>query len=660
MFAISARLVYLQFSQYENLANRARQQQQNAIETSPQRGELLDRQGRQLARSVQTVSLFLDPDGLDTDTLDRNAQQLAQTLGLKQADLAKEFREAHAEKRRFIWIARRLDAALGEKIVAMKLPGLQTRLEPKRYYPNGPLASHVLGYVGLDGQGLGGVEQSYNAKISGEPGRLFLEKDANGKPYESYEIASKPGQTVVLTIDQTIQYLAEQSLLAAVQRSRAKSGSVIVLDPRSGEILALANAPTFDPNRVADAKPETRSNWALQNIYEPGSTFKIVAFSAAIENKLAKVDDHIDCQMGAITVAGRVIHDHHPYGSLTIAEALAKSSNVAAIKLGVRVGDETMYDYIRRFGFGAKTGIELPGETSGILRKVERWQPSSIGSIAIGQEIGVTPVQMVAAFGALANDGMRVAPHLIREVRNAEGAVVYRAQPEQRRVISAETAVALRGMLEGVTLHGTAKKAQLDGYSAAGKTGTAQKIDPRTKTYSSTKFVGSFVGFAPVSDPQVVIIVVIDEPAGAYHGGDVAAPIFREVAEQILPNLGVMPDIETSPVPELIAQVNDNPERAAKMREEQAQSEQQRQATMPTVDSNAGRSGEVVYAVATKKAMLMPDLRGRSVRDVARTCAQLGLQVEARGEGKVLKQNPSAGTEVSTGQLIYVDFGRLQ
>jgi len=660
MFAISARLVYLQFSQYENLANRARQQQQNAIETSPLRGELLDRQGRQLARSVQTVSLFLDPDGLDTDTLDRNAKQLAQTLGLKQADLAKDFREAHAEKRRFIWIARRLDAALGEKIVAMNLPGLQTRLEPKRYYPNGPLASHVLGYVGLDGQGLGGVEQSYNAKISGEPGRLFLEKDAYGKPYESYEIASKPGQTVVLTIDQTIQYLAEQSLLAAVQRSRAKSGSVIVLDPRSGEILALANAPTFDPNRVADAKPETRSNWALQNIYEPGSTFKIVAFSAAIENKLVKVDDHIDCQMGAVTVAGRVIHDHHPYGSLTIAEALAKSSNVAAIKLGVRVGDETMYDYIRRFGFGSKTGIELPGETSGILRKVERWQPSSIGSIAIGQEVGVTPVQMVAAFGALANDGMRVAPHLIREVRNAEGAVVYRAQPEQHRVISAETAIALRGMLEGVTLHGTAKKAQLDGYSAAGKTGTAQKIDPRTKTYSATKFVGSFVGFAPVSNPQVVIIVVIDEPAGAYHGGDVAAPIFREVAEQILPNLGVMPDIETSPVPELIAQVNEDPERAAKRREEQAQSEQQRQATMPTVDSNGGRGGEVVYAVATRKAMLMPDLPGRSVRGVARTCAQLGLQVEARGEGKVLKQSPSAGTEVSTGQLIYVDFGRLQ
>ena len=658
MLVVCARLIYLQFSQYEQLANRARQQQQNAIETSPERGELLDRQERQLARSVQTVSLFLDPDGLDVPTLDRNAQELAKSLNLKRTDLTAEFRKAHANKKRFVWIARRLDADHASKIVALNLPGVQTQLEPKRYYPNGSLAAHVLGYVGLDGKGLGGVEQFYNAKISGEPGQLFLERDANGKPYDGYEIAAKPGQTVVLTIDQTIQYQAEQALQAAVHQSRAKSGTVIVLDPRSGEILALANAPTFDPNRVSDAKPETRSNWALQNIYEPGSTFKIVAFSAALEKKLARVDDRIDCQMGAITVAGRVVHDHHPFGSLTIAEALAKSSNVAAIKLGIRVGDPTMYEYIRRFGFGSKTGIELPGETSGLLRKVERWQASSIGSIAIGQEIGVTPVQMVAAFGALANDGVRVAPHLIREVRDAGGNVVYRAQPEQRRVISAETAIALRGMLEGVTLSGTAKKAQLDGYSAAGKTGTAQKIDPKTRSYSATKFVGSFVGFAPVSNPQVVIIVVIDEPGGAYHGGDVAAPVFREVAEQILPALGVEPDIETKSAPELIAQNPENPERAAKVREDQAESEQQRKATMPTVDSNGGRGGEVVYAVATRKAILMPDLRGRSVRDVARTCAQLGLQVEARGEGKVLKQSPAAGTEVNTGQLIYVDFGR--
>jgi cell division protein FtsI (penicillin-binding protein 3) len=380
MVVVSARLVHLQFSQHEGLANRARQQQQNAIETSPQRGELLDRQGRQLARSVQTVSLFLDPGGLDFGQLECTAKQLSQSLGLKYKDLLAEFRAAQETKKRFVWIARRLDAEQANKIVELKLPGLQSLLEPKRYYPNGPLAAHILGYVGLDGDGLGGLERSYNAKISGEPGRLFLERDASGKPYESYEIASKPGNTVVLTIDQSIQYQAEQALNNAVRNSRAKSGTVIVLDPRSGEILALANAPSFDPNNIVGSSAETRSNWALQNIYEPGSTFKVVAFSAALEKKLARVDDHIDCQMGAITVAGRVIHDHHPFGSLTIAEALAKSSNVAAIKLGLRVGDETMYDYIKRYGFGSKTGIELPGETAGLLRKVERWQPSSIGS----------------------------------------------------------------------------------------------------------------------------------------------------------------------------------------------------------------------------------------------------------------------------------------
>lgn len=333
-------------------------------------------------------------------------------------------------------------------------------------------------------------------------------------------------------------------MTSAIAESNAKSGTAIVLDPHTGEILALANAPTFDPNDVGAASPAARANWALQNIYEPGSTFKIVAFSAAIEKGLAKPTDHIDCQMGSITVAKRVIHDAHPFGDLTLAEALAKSSNVAAIKLGIRVGDQTMYDYITRFGFGARTGIELPGETGGLIRPVKRWQQSSIGSVAIGQEVGVTPLQMAAAFGALANDGVRIAPHLIREIRNASGATAFRPNPEQRRVISKDTANALRGMLEGVTLNGTAKKAQLDGYSAAGKTGTAQKIDPRTGTYSQTKYVASFVGFAPVNNPAVVIIVVIDEPGGAYHGGDVAAPVFRQIAEQILPDMGVIPDTD--------------------------------------------------------------------------------------------------------------------
>src|SRR6185369_15493473 len=421
MLAVSARLVYLQVTQHGSLSNRARQQQQNALDTTPQRGELLDRQGRQLARSVDTVSLFMDPGELDAGQVECTAQELSKALGLSYSDLAQQLSNAQSVEKRFLWIVRRLDLDRGNQILSLNLPGIHSVTEPKRFYPNGSLASHVLGYVGIDGEGLGGVEHSYNSKIKGEPGELFLERDATGRAYESYEIPAKPGQTVLLTIDQTIQYHAERALQDAVQRSRAKSGTAIVLDPRTGEILALANAPTFDPNKVSDSAADARSNWALQNIYEPGSTFKIVAYSAAIDRGLAKPDDHIDCQMGAITVAGRVVHDHKRFGVLTLAEALAKSSNVGAIKLGIRVGDESMYDYITRYGFGSRTGVELMGETPGILRKVDHWQPSSIGSIAMGQEVGVTPLQMVAAFGAVANDGVRIAPHLVREVRNANG-----------------------------------------------------------------------------------------------------------------------------------------------------------------------------------------------------------------------------------------------
>jgi cell division protein FtsI (penicillin-binding protein 3) len=538
----------------------------------------------------------------------------------------------------------------------MKLSGVHVRKEPKRFYPNGSLAAHVLGFVGLDNVGLGGVEQVYNEKITGESGKLFLEKDSKGRAYESFEIPSSPGQTVVLTIDQSVQYRAEEALADAVQRSRAKAATAIVLDPHTGDILALANVPTFDPNNVGAASPQDRSNWALQNVYEPGSTFKIIAFSAAMEKGLVRPDDRIDCQMGAITVAGRVIHDHKRFGTLTITEALEKSSNVAAIKLGLRVGDASMHDYITRFGFGSRTGVELPGETVGIVRPVSKWQPSSIGSIAIGQEIGVTPLQMAAAFGAVANNGVRVSPHLVREIRTSSGTVVYRADPEQRRVISEETATALRGMLEGVTLNGTAKAAQLDGYTAAGKTGTAQKIDPKTRAYSRTKHIASFVGFAPATNPAVVIIVVIDEPAGAYHGGDVAAPVFRTIAEQILPDLGVAPDTDFKSPLELIAQAaqKQSANIAPRLEREESQADE----GLPRVAARDQRGGEVIYAVATNRAMLMPDLHGRSVRDVARTCSQLGLQVEAHGEGRVTKQNPSAGMEVQPGQTVYVEFTR--
>ena len=659
MLAIGVRLVYLQVSQHDELVERARRQQQETLQVNSQRGVLLDRDQRELARSVDTDSIFIAPDEIiGSDGVRATAENLATVLGLDNKSLFTKLQEAKDSDRRFIWIARRLTPEQSDKIKELKIAGVHIRKEPKRFYPNGSLAAHVLGFVGLDGIGLGGVEQTYDETVMGEPGKVFLERDSNGKAYESFEVPAKTGQSIVLTIDQSIQYRAEQSLANAIQQTRAKSGTAIVLDPRTGEILALANAPTFDPNSVETAKPEVRSNWALQNVYEPGSTFKIIAFSAAIEKGLVTPDARIDCQMGSITVAGRVIHDHKPFGTLTVSEALAKSSNVAAIKLALRVGNESMYDYITRFGFGSRTGIELPGETPGLLRPVKRWQPSSIGSIAMGQEIGITPLQMVSAFGALANDGVRVTPHLVREIRTSSGVTVYRSNPEQRRVIGAATAQSLRRMLEGVTISGTAKLAQLNGYTAAGKTGTAQKVDPKTRTYSATKHVASFVGFAPVENPAVVIIVVIDEPAGAYHGGDVAAPVFRDIAELVLPNMGVAPDTEIKE-PGWIAQSTPRTQEAeANSEDAQANVEAARKATLPTVSGLSSGTGEVVYAVANHQGMLMPDLRGQSVRDVARACAQLGLQLEARGEGRVTRHSPAPGSEVEPGQMIFVDFER--
>src|SRR6185503_13513814 len=477
MLAIGVRLVQLQVHQHEDLSVRARNQQLSAIETSPTRGQVLDRQGRELARSIETASFFADPREITSPN--ETARRIAAITGQDRAELADRLRAAKDSNKKFVWIIRRLDMALANKLDVLEVEGVYPRKEPKRFYPNDSLAAHVLGFVGAEEIGLSGVEQYYNDKIRGESGKLYLELDRDRRPFESYEVQPHPGQTVVLTIDQVIQYRTEKALSEAVERAHAKSGTAIVMDPRTGEILALANAPTFDPNQPTANSPEARANGALQNIYEPGSTFKVVAYSAAIEKGLVKPEDKIDCQMGQITVAGRIVHDHKPFGILTIADALAQSSNVGAIKLGMLVGNDAMYDYMKKLGFGSRTGIDLAGESPGILRTLACWQPSSIGSLAIGQEIGVTPLQMASAYCVLANNGTWVKPHVVRELRGPDGTVSYQAKIESRTVLRAETTAALRTMLEGVTLRGTAKRAQLDGYTAAGKTGTAQKIDPK-------------------------------------------------------------------------------------------------------------------------------------------------------------------------------------
>ncbi|HEX8285078.1 MAG TPA: penicillin-binding protein [Pyrinomonadaceae bacterium] len=660
MVLIGARLAYLQTSQHEWLSKRARAQQ---LEVEPQaaaRGLILDRQGRELARSIDVDSFYADPR--EVADVEAAASALAGALGADAGPLAARLKEGKEAKRGFVWLARRVEIERAGAVKALKLKGVYSTEEQLRRYPNGALAAHVLGFVGLDAKGLAGVEQVYDASLTGESGRLVVDADAKRRAFESVGSDPRDGRTLVLTIDQTVQYIVERELAAAMERTHAKSAAAVVLEPRTGEVLALANAPTFDPNDAGSVSVEARRNDALQNIYEPGSTFKIVPFTGALEEKLITPETRIDCP-GSISLPGRVVSDH-ARGSLTATEALAKSSNVAAIKLGQKLGNDRLYEYIRRLGFGSKTGVELPGETAGLVRPVSKWQPGSIGSVPIGHEVGVTPVQMAAAYAAVANDGVRVAPHLVREVRDAEGKTVARAEPESRRVVSAETARVLRRMMEEVTLKGTARLAQLDGYTAAGKTGTAQKIDPRTRAYSQTKYVASFVGFAPIDNPAVVIIVVIDEAVGLHQGGQVAAPVFSNIANQVLPYLDVTPDQEPESKPTATGQlaaatvaapVQPTATRAGAASEDESAA---REALRPPAFTARGDGSGVVYAAATERALLMPDLRGRSVREVARICERLGLELEARGEGRAFRQSPEVGASVASGQTVRIEFGR--
>jgi cell division protein FtsI/penicillin-binding protein 2 len=656
MVLIGARLAYLQTSRHEWLAGRARAQQLDVEPQQAARGLILDRQGRELARSVDVDSFYADPR--EVEDVEAASGALGRVLNIDALGLAARLKEAKAARRGFVWLARRVEDEQSRAVRELKIKGVYSTEEQRRRYPNGRLAAHVLGFVGLDARGLAGVEQTYDASLKGEAGRLVLDTDAKRRPFESEGVSGREGQTLVLTIDQTVQYIVERELAAALERTHAKSAAAVVLDPKTGEVLALANAPSFDPNDAGGASLEARRNDALQNIYEPGSTFKLVSFTGAIEEGLIKPDDRIDCP-GSISLPGRVVHDH-ARGSLTATEALAKSSNVAAIKLGIKLGNERLYEYIRRLGFGAKTGVELPGETAGLVRPVSKWQPGSIGSVPIGQEVGVTPVQMAAAYGSIANDGVRVAPHLVREVRDAEGKTVARAEPESHRVVSGETARMLRHMLESVTLKGTARAAQLEGYTAAGKTGTAQKVDPKTHAYSQTKYVASFVGFAPIENPAAVIIVVLDEPIGLHQGGQVAAPVFSEIANQVLPYLDVAPDQMPevkSPAGQLAAApavATVLPTATAAGGAEEDEDGAPGASSLPVV----GTRGGVVYAAARERELMMPDLRGRSVRDVARICARLGLELEATGEGRALRQSPEVGAAVESGQTVRIEFGR--
>ncbi|MCC2640814.1 MAG: ftsI [Nitrospira sp.] len=537
---VLVRLVNLQVMQAEALTLRADRQHQKNITLEGARGTIYDRNSKVLAMNMDVPSVFGVPTSLDNPG--QTARSLSPILHVKATEIEKKLKQ----EKHFVWLARKLEPEQGRRLERLSLGGVGVVMEGRRFYPKGPLLSHVLGFAGMDDRGLEGVELRYEQYLRGEKRAVVLQRDALGRavfPRGLNEEGAAAGHSLTLTVDEVIQYIAEKELDEAVSRSNAKSGTIIVMDPRTGEVLAMAVSPRFDPNAVAALAPDRWRNRALTDAYEPGSTMKAVIAAAALEEKVMRPDSMIYGENGQLPIARTIIHDHEKLGWMSFAQMIQKSSNIGAAKVGMALGEWRVFDYLKEFGFGDKTGVDLPGETAGLLRGPRQWGKRSLASISMGQEIGVTPLQMVTAVSAIANGGVLMKPYLVSEIRNAKGQLVAQTMPQaKRRVISAETARTLTTLLEGVVTGGTGGKAAIPGYRVAGKTGTAQKVDPRTGAYSSQLLVGSFLGYVPAEEPRLAMIVVIDEPRGEAWGGTVAAPVFRRVGEQVLNYLGVAVD----------------------------------------------------------------------------------------------------------------------
>ncbi|PYU27784.1 MAG: penicillin-binding protein [Acidobacteria bacterium] len=653
--AAVARLADLQLLRYSDYLARAERQQQRIVEISPKRADILDRNLQELAMSTSLDSCFAVPAEIaDNDLV---ARLLAPLLALPPEEIATRL----SSSRSFVWMARKLPPATVRRIRQLNLRGIYFQKENQRFYPKRDLAAAVLGYVDIDEKGLGGIEYQLDGRIRSKAARMLILTDAHNRWYESADKTPEAGSSVILTIDENIQFIAEKELATAIEETRAKAGTVLVEDPANGEVLAMASWPKFNPNAPAGSPPETRMNRAVGALYEPGSVFKIVTLSAAIDQGITTPDEVVDCQMGAIYIAGHRIRDHKAYGLLTVSQILAHSSDVGAIKVGLRLGAPKFYEYIRAYGFGEPTGIDLPGENRGLLRRVENWTPVSVGSISMGQEVGVTPLQMINAVSAIANGGLLYRPHVVLALRRASQ-VEQEPQVAPRRVVREATAATMRAMLEGVVLNGTGTKAQLDGYTSAGKTGTAQKIDPATGRYSATQMIASFVGFAPINNPAVTILVQLDSPVGLHEGGSVAAPVFRRIAQQVLPYLNVPHDIPVSPTT-LRAARRSQASEAADVSDfdsgqltsaafSPGQPEPISAAAFPV-----SASGPTVE-LAAGGGISIPDLAGRTVRQVTEICVQLGVNPVLVGTGTVQEQSPQPGALVRRGASVIFQFGR--
>jgi cell division protein FtsI (penicillin-binding protein 3) len=619
---IGGRAFYLQALQGDRLMRLGQRQHLKQSTVLPKRGGVYDRAGEALALSLEAQSVYARPGRIKD--LKKSARDLARILKISTA----EIKERLTSGKPFVWIKRQISPSEAGEIQNLKIEGVGMFHEPHRYYPQGQLAGQVIGFVGRDAEGLEGLELRYNEYIRGETGSSVSERDALGRRVlvEGVEGLQIPaGGDIHLTLDTSIQHLAEKELEASIDKYRARAGVAIAVEPRTGEILALANYPTFNPNNYSSASPEQRRNRAVTDSFEPGSTFKTILAAAALEEGIVEREDLFFCEYGKFTYAGKIIHDSHPHGWLPFSKILQVSSNIGFSKVADKLKKDRFFKYIEKFGFGQVTGIDMPGEAPGLLRRPETWSAIDLATHAFGQGLSATPLQMVMAYAAIANGGFLMRPYVVRRALSPKGEVLVENQPHVvRRVISERTARSLASMLQEVTTEGgTGMMAKVEGFDVAGKTGTAQKVDLVNGGYDAKKRVASFVGFVPADEPRLVLMVLVDEPQSNVYGGVVAAPAFQNIARGALRHFGIAAKT-AEPIAAPLVEA-DIPLRRVPRRNGEA-----------AVDSGA-----------------TPDFVGLSLREAVEKARDLNLKVKIHGNGYVIKQSPSPGGRwVENGMLV--------
>jgi cell division protein FtsI (penicillin-binding protein 3) len=613
------------------------------------RGVLYDAHMDELATSVTVSTVHAEPRRIKN--IREAADSLAAILDMDAGDLYSRLTDK--DRQVFQVIKRRIDPKAEAQIIKLGIDGVYLVEESMRVYPNRELACHAIGFVNMNGDGGSGLELQYDRDLKGQDGRVVYDIDARRRSFHgTVETPPVQGHSLVLSIDRNIQYIAAKELAAGVEKAQAAAGVAVVMESDTGRILALACHPYFNSNTYNEYSADYWRNRAISDIYEPGSTFKVVVAAAALEAGLTRPDEMIDCQMGSIVIGRHVFHDIHRYGLLSFLQILEKSSNVGAAKLGLRLGEERLYESLMRYGFGARSGIDLPGEIVGLVRDWHSWSGLSIGAISFGQEVGVTSLQILGAINAIANGGYLVRPSLVDRVIDQNGDLVRMQSPQRKQVMRTETAQAIQTAFEGVVLRGTGKQAALEGYRAAGKTGTAQKIVDGH--YSSTKYLASFIGFAPMPKPRISVLVWIDEPRGKIYGGEVSAPVFQRISQQALFLLH-------EPIDKSIQLPKLNPAQLASASEDYLPNATPAQPVISLKDGSPATldQGAIVMRAGTD-FVVVPDFTGMPKRAVMERCQELGIGMQPLGSGIAVRQVPPSGTRIPSGDACQVTFSKSQ